>query len=105
MAPCQQHRPEDSEDSCLLFFLLVILDAILHRVLLIRIAPGFFFFLSPFRLLAIHSLPSQLLIIYPQFSILEILSGLIANYNHGFCSEFSCGSFAGPYSQGRSLDL
>jgi hypothetical protein len=48
---------------------------------------------------------SQLLIIDPQFSILGILSGLIANYNHGFYSEFSCGSFAGPYSQGRSLDL
>jgi hypothetical protein len=91
--------------SCLLFFLLVILDAISLRVLLIRVAMGFSFFPSLFGLLSFYSSVSQLLIINPQFSILEILSGLIANYNDGFCSEFSCGSFAGPYSQGRSLNL
>jgi hypothetical protein len=84
--------------SCLLFFLLVILGAIFLRVFIIRIALRFFFILSPFRLFFFHRLVSQLLIINPPSSILEILSGLIGNYNHGFSSEFSCGSFVGPYS-------
>jgi hypothetical protein len=91
--------------SCLLFLLLVILDAIFLRGLLIGIALRFLFLASPIRLVFLHSLVYQLLIINPQFSILGIFSGLIANYNHGFCSEFSCGSFVGLYSQGRSLDL